>query len=477
VFAVITLGLGSVSFLSAQESRATFYGQPGSYILDGAEESYEDGDGLFEIEEVFGWTIISFSGVTPSDWWSLGVGGAGGAPLSPGLYLDASRDSSSSNPRLDLAYQGRGCNIVRGWFEVLELERDTHTGMVTSIAVQFEHYCESMSAAVMGQVRFQSDLPYTDPFAAVRLYLATQDATLPDGRDEVNYSSPLTSLTEIQFPGAEVAFAADTADAETWFFGFASGTPSPLVVGEYGGAVDPGQTAPDRPRLLARRSDQNCDNSDGRFEVLEYRFDNLGMGLHFAATFEIYCEEALGPLHGQIRFDSPVPDSPRRVPTLIFAWGDWMPPSEEVMFTDGDSYFTLARNHDDSILVWGERVGNGSEHIHATFAGPDGAPVQVGHYPDAERYPFASPGHPQMDISMNHSGCNTLTGEFTVHEIEVDGTGDPTRLAIDFVQYCEGTPPPLVGQIRYRSDVAAPPVFRDDFDRGHLRPWSDVVRR
>ncbi len=468
-------GLIPTSFVSADENRAIFYGQPGSYILNDAEEAYDDSDGMYEVEPISNGIIISFSGEGPSNWWNLRLGARVGKTLQPGLYLDATRFPSAIHPMLSLGYRGRGCNAVLGWFEILELERDPDSGDITNIAVRFEHHCEGRYPAVMGQVRFQSNLPFTDPFFPVRLSLATQDATLPGGRDQIDYSSPLTGLTVIDLTGFEIAFISETADGEKWYFGFDSGTPAPLEVGEYGGAVVPDGLGSDKPRLIAKRSEQACESGDGWFEILEYRTDGIGSGIHFAATFELYCDERPNPLYGQIRFDSEEPNTPRRVPALIYAGGDWIAGYEEHTFTDYDSFVSVSSEYDNGITVRAQKEKGSIEYIDALFGGPDDTVLQPGYYPDAQRYTFASPGHPRMEISMNHGGCNTLTGEFTVHELSGGADGYPSYFAIDFVQYCEGTPPPLVGQIRYRSNLPAASIFRGDFEHGHDRRWTCCV--
>jgi hypothetical protein len=86
------------------------------------------------------------------------------------------------------------------------------------------------------------------------------------------------------------------------------------------------------------------------------------------------------------------------------------------------------------------------------FAAPGGSPLAPGSYPDAARYPFNSPMSPGLSMSGNGRGCNTLKGWFRVLEYQVDGSGTVSKLAIDFVQNCEVTGPPLYGSIRYKSD-------------------------
>lgn len=86
------------------------------------------------------------------------------------------------------------------------------------------------------------------------------------------------------------------------------------------------------------------------------------------------------------------------------------------------------------------------------FFGTDqmGIPIQPGFYPDAQRADFAEPGHPGLDISFDHRGCNTLTGNFTVNE----ATFTPDLQTIvsfvaSFEQHCEGATPALFGTFSY----------------------------
>lgn len=58
-------------------------------------------------------------------------------------------------------------------------------------------------------------------------------------------------------------------------------------------------------------------------------------------------------------------------------------------------------------------------------------------YTDVQRASFATPPHPGLDVSGDGRGCNEVSGSFTVIEYEKDaGTGEVTRFAASFVQYC-----------------------------------------
>ena len=89
-----------------------------------------------------------------------------------------------------------------------------------------------------------------------------------------------------------------------------------------------------------------------------------------------------------------------------------------------------------------------------------GMAIQPGLYLDAERAPFATPGHPGLDISFQHRGSNTLTGWFRI--IEATFFLDPVAglqvatFQAEFEQHSEGAVPALFGTFRY--DAAGVPV-------------------
>jgi parallel beta-helix repeat protein len=98
----------------------------------------------------------------------------------------------------------------------------------------------------------------------------------------------------------------------------------------------------------------------------------------------------------------------------------------------------------------------GAFGFQAYFQGPDGAPLSVGVYTNAARWPFngAAPG---LSVSGNGRGCNTVCGSFEILELSTDGAGQIERLWVTFTHVCECFFPPLNGEIRYRS-LLAPPV-------------------
>jgi hypothetical protein len=83
------------------------------------------------------------------------------------------------------------------------------------------------------------------------------------------------------------------------------------------------------------------------------------------------------------------------------------------------------------------------------FGAPRGRFLEVGEYLDAKRYPFSNDA-PGIEFRGYGRGANRIAGKFAVWEFEVQGN-DIVRLAIDFVQRCEETMPPLYGKVRFNS--------------------------
>ncbi|MDE2421883.1 MAG: hypothetical protein KGO49_11980 [Gammaproteobacteria bacterium] len=89
----------------------------------------------------------------------------------------------------------------------------------------------------------------------------------------------------------------------------------------------------------------------------------------------------------------------------------------------------------------------GSEWWNLNFS--SSTPFAVGTY-SATRWPFSG-SLPGLDFSGSGRGCNNSTDSFTIYDIAYDGSGNITRLAVDFTQHCEGATPALHGRFRYHS--------------------------
>jgi hypothetical protein len=99
-----------------------------------------------------------------------------------------------------------------------------------------------------------------------------------------------------------------------------------------------------------------------------------------------------------------------------------------------------------------------------TFGGTNKEEPRIGLFTNAKRYPFsdASPG---FSISSDHCGCNELSGQFEILELEYDEAGVVTAFAANFVQRCEKIGPPLFGSIRINSCIPIENRFREHLQK------------
>jgi len=136
--------------------------------------------------------------------------------------------------------------------------------------------------------------------------------------------------------------------------------------------------------------------------------------------------------------------------------GDYIGAGIQRSYTAADATFQIrtysAGNFDISVIgpsydFWW--------YLH--FAAANGAPLQVGLYPWATRWPFTP--FTGMDVSGDGRGCNELTGRFLVREIAYGGDGSIVRFAVDFEQHCEDANAALFGVFRYNSTVSSTVPF------------------
>lgn len=98
--------------------------------------------------------------------------------------------------------------------------------------------------------------------------------------------------------------------------------------------------------------------------------------------------------------------------------------------------------------------GNGlTDASWLTVATANGAPLRIGAYEGAVRALF-TPTQNGLDFSTASRGCNQLFGRFDVLDVQVDGAGKYSALAVDFEQHCEQAgAPPLFGSYRFNSSI------------------------
>jgi hypothetical protein len=86
-----------------------------------------------------------------------------------------------------------------------------------------------------------------------------------------------------------------------------------------------------------------------------------------------------------------------------------------------------------------------------------GVPLEPGTYVDAQRAAPATSGHPGLDISFDHRGCNSVTGGFTITDASYDAGGGVSSFAFNFEQHCNGETPALSGTFTYNANATEVP--------------------
>ena len=307
---------------------------------------------------------------------------------------------------------GRGCNTSTGFFTVLDLAPDR-------LWIVYEQHCEGGDAAVFGEIR----LGYgeaTDPLGVEAGILAFPSdypgvPVRPVPIRVTNNGAAATSVTS--------AIKAGAAD----FSIVSNGCSASLAPGA-SCTVHVGWTA-SRPGVRL-----------GLLEISDSR-----------GGFREISLSAIGT-SGRTRWQ---------------------------MSGDAGDYISQGRSYTYTPQM-GARMGGGGTETYASmgadygddwwgarFQAPKGQILLPGKtYTGATRYPFNS-GNAGLDVSGSGRGCNTLTGQFTVHEATYDN-GILTGFRISFEQHCEGATPALRGELSWRAlDPDAPRSGHDAARSGH----------
>jgi hypothetical protein len=129
------------------------------------------------------------------------------------------------------------------------------------------------------------------------------------------------------------------------------------------------------------------------------------------------------------------------------ATASYVPPAATLTARGGADYASLSVDDPSSGDWWTVDV-----------AAPPGETLVPGTYSGAVRAPFRGAGQPGLSVSGSGRGCNTLVGEFTVHQIGTAPDGSIASLDVSFTQHCEGSPQALTGRARFQAGPASSPV-------------------
>lgn len=142
--------------------------------------------------------------------------------------------------------------------------------------------------------------------------------------------------------------------------------------------------------------------------------------------------------------------------TMTSDAGDWVGGGRSYSYAD--SGFTA--NSNGNWVGISLNAANG-DWWYLDFSAPAGQTLAPGTYSGATRYPFQAPTEPGLSVVGNGAGCNTVTGTFTVTEVDFGPNNYLERFGTTFEQHCEGGVPALRGEVHIVNPPAPQPLTID----------------
>jgi hypothetical protein len=487
---------------SAHSPIFAYTSDPGNFVGGSQRRTYTDADGVFATHHEPGLVAIDFAHhLLQGVQWSLYFQAPEGSELLPGFYPDASNAGFPRKPGIDVI--GTYTCFEVGDFIVSDAVYAPN-GDVERFAADFELHCDNGNPLLFGYVRINSDVPPPPPRTPTPTPRPDQfilrldgdpDALVGGGRHVTltaasRWFSGMYGLYDY-VPDVELQLSGDLED---WDLIFAPPLCDGLVPGTFDGATQWPFAIGAAPVMNVMGNHRSCaDGLTGSFTIHDAQYDADGWLYRFDADFDQRClsvpDVPSGTLHGSVSFTSmrPTPTPPAPTPTpsdyssvavLYSEFGDYIGlcQSQYLTLADGDftaTFQTAVFDHiADQLAVF---FNDGPDSWQFRFQSPDGQKLVPGTYRDAGEWDSKKPSDPGFGITWQDRACDSVMGQFTVYEIEVQ-EDEVVRFAADFVQHCDDVEPPLYGAIRYHSTLPppTPAVGRASIPTPALGPcWGD----
>lgn len=421
------VALTTAALAATPQTFLTLNSQPGDYVGQGQQYSFNASQGTFLIGTVpnLGEVVMTFHSPDWSQTWQMGFAPPAGHKLNKGMYEGAQSVAvgSPTAPGISASGDGRGCNSTAGRFYVSDIFIDS-TGTVQRFAVDFEQHCEGAPPALYGSFRYQSTATAIPRVSIGATAVLKGNAGTSDGNAIVSLSMPSTQTVTVQFntidagalQGQDYVSTAGTVQ-------FQPGVTSQTI------------TIPILGNLLARGN----------------KIFNVKLSLPTGAP--------LGAAMANVKILDPnVAMSALAVSSQP---GDFVGGGANYLYTIGNTSFSPRVNYDNGVDVYMP----GPAYWLLSYAAADQATLTAGSYPNAQRFPFQAPGFPGLSISGNARGCNTLSGSFVVNKV-VFNAGLVKQFSADAVQNCEGAAPALFAWMRINMPLQQVSVTNAVVDSG-----------
>ena len=324
----VTLPPGNIS-VPTSGSFLYLNSQPGDYVGAGREWLYTSQDSAFGVAggaslvpPAPGADFIRVWLYQPLVRWDIAIAAPPGEPLAARSYIRAVRAwfRSAGQPGLDVGGDGRGCNDVKGKFDVDQLSFDA-SGRLTVFQATFEQHCEGHIPALFGRIRYE----YVP---------TTPGVTLPQGSIAVPTSGSFLYMNsepneyighgiEQLFTSADSTITGSLTEAGGYFHAFvlqgnyvhwfnvdvAAPPGQPLAQTSYVDAVTAPQRLTGQAGLYVWGDGRAGDVRDSKFDIDELLFWPNGELKVLQATFEMRSGSPMfsPALFGRIRYEAPPP--------------------------------------------------------------------------------------------------------------------------------------------------------------------------
>jgi hypothetical protein len=160
LLAILLALLAAVFPADAQVTSLSMVSDSGDYIGQGQTYFYTPVDGPFTAQVNADQSVhVAFNTPSFSHFWYLDFAAPNSQPLTVGAYAGAARYpfQAANQPGLSVVGDGRGCNMLTGSFQVLQLTLGPNN-TVASFDANFEQHCEGAVPALRGEIRYNANV-------------------------------------------------------------------------------------------------------------------------------------------------------------------------------------------------------------------------------------------------------------------------------------------------------------------------------
>jgi hypothetical protein len=462
---------------------------PGDYIGDGRSYHYTERDAVLSFDAMNNGLVVSVNG--DESWRGEFYGPASLSELSVGSYVDLERSPTDPTApgALDWSGAGRGCNMLKGAFEISKLQ--LRAGTVIELDLSFEQHCEGAAAALRGQIHYRESerVAPNKPVqpAPAGLWEPTAGATPTDGRYVYLISEPgdpIGTGRTLVYTQANAQLGLTTSGkvlmirvvGDSDWMGTFEGmlSISRLEPGYYAELERSVTQNPAKAGFSWEGEGHGCEPTNSWFVIdqIAYSADDV---ISIDLRFRQQCVGSDAALHGKLHWtpeDSTVPAGPSStVPTDLWRPAAGQTPASPryvyLQSSAGDDVGlgrTYAYTQANAVLTLEATGGyvlinvDAGDTWRGEFAAATGATrLQPAYYANLGRYPVNNPTEGGLAWSGNSTTCNALQGWFAVDSVSYSGDALST-LDVRFEQRCEGATGSLNGQVHWAAmDATVPP--------------------